>query len=416
MNYIGRAAGSILLGAALLACPAAMAQKASKAEKQLQAGIWRGSILLNNEQPLPFNFEVKKDGKTSLLLMNAEERMVLDELRFSGDSVIVPLHIFDAELRAKVEKGRLSGSFYRLGANGYQLPFEALAGETKRFTEALLPPAGDVSGKWATVFDYNGNKSEAVGEFKQVGNRVTGTFLTWHGDYRYLDGIITGDKLLLSTFDGVHLYVFQARLQGGKLVDGLQWSGKSAKLTWEATKDDNARLQDPTTLTKMKEGAKSVQLSLPNLQGKTISLQDERYRNKVVVIQILGSWCPNCMDESTFLAPIYEARKADGLEILGVAFERSDKLEEVKPKLERMMRRLGMNYEVVFGGKTDQASQVFSSLQKVMSFPTSIVLDRKGEVREIHTGFSGPGTGKHYEEHSKHFNALIEELLAEKAQ
>ena len=52
-------------------------------------------------------------------------------------------------------------------------------------------------------------------------------------------------------------------------------------------------------------------------------------------------------------------------------------------------------------------------LNHVLAFPTLIFIDRKGDVRRIHTGFSGPGTGQHYVEFKKEFTALLDELLSE---
>ena len=49
-----------------------------------------------------------------------------------------------------------------------------------------------------------------------------------------------------------------------------------------------------------------------------------------------------------------------------------------------------------------------------MSYPTTIFIDKKGKVREIHTGFSGPGTGKYYDEFVTEFNQLMDKLISEK--
>ena len=52
-------------------------------------------------------------------------------------------------------------------------------------------------------------------------------------------------------------------------------------------------------------------------------------------------------------------------------------------------------------------------LNKVIGFPTTIIIDKKGKIRETHTGFSGPGTGKYYAEWVNDFERLIDKLLNE---
>ena len=176
-----------------------------------------------------------------------------------------------------------------------------------------------------------------------------------------------------------------------------------------------AALPDPTTLTFLKPGYSSLDFSFKNTQGKTISLKDPAYRGKVVLVQIMGSWCPNCMDESRFLAPYYQKNKKRGLEIIGLAYEKSTDPSFAYPKLDRMKERFGIQYEVLLAGTNDKsvAAASLPALEKVLSFPTLIVIDKKGMVREIHTGFSGPGTGVYYDKFKSDFTRLMDQLLAE---
>ena len=75
----------------------------SPKQTELKTGIWRGVLEIQGEQ-LPFNFEVKTDAQgTNLVLQNADERLLLDEVSFVGDSINIVLHVFDAYLRAVVK-------------------------------------------------------------------------------------------------------------------------------------------------------------------------------------------------------------------------------------------------------------------------------------------------------------------------
>jgi hypothetical protein len=52
-------------------------------------------------------------------------------------------------------------------------------------------------------------------------------------------------------------------------------------------------------------------------------------------------------------------------------------------------------------------------LNKVMGYPTTIFIDRKGTVKRIYTGFTGPATGKYYEKYQDDFDAYVLKLLSE---
>ncbi|RZA31738.1 MAG: redoxin domain-containing protein, partial [Lysobacteraceae bacterium] len=129
--------------------------------------------------------------------------------------------------------------------------------------------------------------------------------MTATGDYRFLEGQLAGNLLQLSTFDGGFLYLFEATVQKDGSLKGEFWSGKTGYQTWEARKDANASLKDPTKITTLQPGTETISFTFPDLEGKKVSLSDDQFRNKVVIIQILGSWCPNCLDETAFLAPWY---------------------------------------------------------------------------------------------------------------
>lgn len=390
---------------------------------ELKPGIWRGT-LSRDGQRLPILLDISKnpDGKTfTVFTINADERLKLDTAYFENDSLHIPMELFDSEIIAKLNGGKLTGRYNRLqGKNIIAfLPFEATFGDNYRFyKEGEAKTTRNVSGKWSTIFinPSNGDTTVAVGNLQQKGSVVEGSFLTATGDYRFLSGSMDGDSLFLSTFDADNAKLFKAAIQKDGTLVGSLWSGVKTYKTWTARLDPDAKLPDATKLTYLKPGFESVDFTLPDADGKKISLSDPKFKNKVVVIQILGSWCPNCMDETNFLSPWIKKNRARGIEAIGLAFEHSDKLEVSAPKLRRMISRYGMDYPVLLAGtNTNEAtSKALPMLSKVMSYPTSIIIDKKGKVRLIHTGFSGPGTGKYYEQFVEEFNGLIDKLVAEK--
>lgn len=382
----------------------------------LKTGAWRGIIELQGQQ-LPFNFEVNQEnGIYSVNLLNASEKILLDEVSIADDSIIMVLHIFDAELRAKISGHRLEGFYYKNYDKSFKLPFHASHGEDFRFQPKKETTTVDFNGKYAVRFISDQKDTTlSVGLFTQNGNYVTGTFLTPTGDYRYLEGNVVDEKLHLSTFDGNHAFLFIASKNGDSLK-GDFWSGKSSHEVWTGLPDSSAALPPAESLTYLKEGYDKISFSFPNLEQNMISPSDEKYANKVLVLQIFGTWCPNCMDETKFLAQWYKENKTRGVEILGLAYERKDDFDYASSRVKKMIDKLGVDYDFVIAGTNDKkkASETLPMLNKVMAFPTTLFIGKDGKVKHIRTGFEGPGTGIHYEKFKQRFNEIVNELLAEK--
>jgi thiol-disulfide isomerase/thioredoxin len=381
----------------------------------LKTGAWRG-ILHIQDQELPFNFRITNDsGIYKAFLENAGEEILLDEVTITGDTVEMKLHIFDASLKAKIDGDKLTGAFVKYYAMQANVPFTATYGETFRFVADAADAQPDFSGKYQVEFKTEKESYPSVGVFEQKGNHVTGSFLTTTGDYRYLDGNVVDGKLKLSTFDGNHAYLFVAAFEGDTLK-GDYYAGKSSHETWSAVKNDNATMPDAEALTFLKPGFEKLEFSFPDLNGNKVSLSDDRFKNKVVILQIFGTWCPNCMDETKFLVPWYNANKDRGVEILGLAYERKDDFEYAKARIEKMKQKLDVPYDFVVAGVNDKekASETLPALNKILAFPTTIIVGKDGKVKHIHTGFEGPGTGVYYERFQERFNQIVNELLAEK--
>ena len=129
----------------------------------------------------------------------------------------------------------------------------------------------------------------------------------------------------------------------------------------------------------------------------------------------MGSWCPNCIDEMAFLAPWNEKNKERGVEIIALAFERKNTLEYASKVIQPLIVRYNVEYDILHAGKigSNSAEKALPQLNAVLSFPTTIYLDREGEVRYIHSRFTGPATGKFYEDLVTDFNAKVDDLLSE---
>lgn len=383
-------------------------------------GPWRGEIS-HLGGALPFNFIIQKGSTTNrfnINLQNGAEKFNLGESYFRGDSLIMPFDLYDSELSASVNSSNKLTGYWTKKRNGkaiFRIPFVASAGSTERF-HAAAAATTNVSGKYSADFwTDETNHSPGVLLLNQKGNQVTGTVLKPTGDYRFLQGNIIADSLFLSYFDGSGVYLFKTKVSGNQ-ISGTFFSGLAGKRNMIAQKDAKASLPDLKKLTYLKPGFDRVSFKLPTPDGRSISLSDARYQNKVVVIELMGSWCPNCIDESRFLAPFYRKYQNKGVEVIGMAFEYSPDLAVSGPKIANFKKKIGIDYEIVFAGtpSDETISQVLPMLHKINGYPTTFIIDKKGIVREIHTGFSGPGTGVYYTDWTQEFEKTIETLLNEK--
>lgn len=409
---------TFLLLLILSVMPLFLATAAHTSSPELKTGTWRGVIETRGKE-IPFLFEVarSKSGNLEIYLINGSERQHIPAVRQEKDSVYIEMPVVDAEIRAKISGNILSGLFYKNHPTaGYTLPFTANYGVSDRFLGKAAKPVTDVSGKWSVIFTKDEHKTtEAIGIFDQKNSDVSGTFLTNTGDYRFLEGRLSGDKLELSTFDGGFLYLFEAKLQKDGSLKGEFWSGKTGYQTWTAKKDANANLKDASKITTLQPGTETLNFTFPDLEGKPVSLSGERFKNKVVIVQILGSWCPNCLDETAFLAPWYIKNKDRGLEIVGLAYEYSSEFEKAAARVKRLQQRYQVQYPLLIAGSPGaDAAKTLPMLSGINAYPTTILIDKNGKVRKIHTGFSGPGTGKYYEEFVKEFEQEVEDLIKEK--
>lgn len=389
----------------------------AKKPMQLQTGIWRAVLEIQGQQ-LPFNFEVSTNaaGSQVVTIHNAAERLVLDEVSFQGDSVNIVLHVFDAYLRGVVKGDSLLGWFNLNYNPTYKLPFKAKVGQNFRFVQpATNSVTKNFTGKYEVQFYNEKDTAHAIALFEQTGSTATGSFLTPTGDYRYLEGSVINDTLHLSTFDGNHVYLFEVTKPNDSTLLGGHWLGKSKFRTWAGKKNENAKLPD-AALTYLKEGYDKIEFSFPDLNGNAVTLNDDRYKNKVVILQMMGSWCPNCMDETKFLSPWYDANKNRGVEIIGLAYERKPDFAYASERVKKMKEKFGVNYEYLIAGVSDnaKAAETLPMLNKVAGFPTTIFIGKDGKVKHIHTGFDGPGTGIYHEQFKERFNTIVNDLLNEK--
>lgn len=377
------------------------------------SGLWRFELKTTHAK-IPFLMEIEAGAKgLTAKIFNGKEIIPLDNLQFDEKTsrLHIPLQTFEQSLEVELKNNKLTGFHVRHNKKPeVKTPISGEKGLSERFPEAAtLPKASiDLTGRWKVELNDDGSKSSGIVVFTQNKNKLDGSILTPTGDYRYFSGYVSGRSFVTASFDGVFNYLYKGELRDGKLHSELLANYKTV-ITGE--RNNKATLPDAYKQTELP----SLEFSFPNLEGKSVSLKDERFKNKPVIVQFFGSWCPNCIDEMNFLVPWYKENAKKGIEIVALAFERSLDEKASLRQLKKIQAKKDVTYPILIAGLSSEVkpSDKIKGLKNFISFPTTIFLNRKHEVVKVHAGFTGPGTGEFYEQWKNEFHQTIGELLAE---
>ena len=413
MNGLGRFLPvATALGFCLLAC--------SPATNVPADGPWR-AWLDSPGGELRFGLDLSVGDSPVATVSNGSEAVAVERVEWDGSELVLGFDRYDSEIRASLsaDGARLDGLWRRTsGPDGKrsELAFHATAGADRRLLDDGTPPAGDtaIDGRWAA--DFESEDDTAVGVFaSSADGTVEGTFLTTKGDYRYLAGRFDGERLRLAVFDGAHAFLFDARLQPDGTLAGDFWSRDSWHETWTAVRDEQARLPDPADEIRWIGGRELSKVVYPDLDGNPRSLADPEFGGRVRLLEIFGSWCPNCNDATEYLVELDRRYRDRGLAILGLAFEMTGDFERDAAQVRTYAEYHGIEYPLLIAGLANkaEASKAFPLIERVKSFPTTIFLDASGSVRAVYSGWSGPATGDAHTRLRERFESLIEQLLSE---
>ena len=380
--------------------------------QELKEGIWTGQIRYSSVR-IPFAFEVQnsESGPPRVTLINGQDRQRLTNIKIDQDSIFMPLDPFDAVIRAKFSATAMTG-VWRKNYSKEDVSFSAgFGGVTFQNTSKEFH---EIERKWRMDFNpRTSDKFSAIGLFDQEGNQMTGTILTELGDYRFFEGILDGDSIKISSFDGVHAFL----MQGVKTSSG--WAGKlyfdeMYSDDWVASYDADVELEDPFEIITIKKKKDKPYFDLLGAGSGKNAIDPTKYAGKVVIIQVFGTWCPNSLDQTKFLVTWYKSKK-DGVEIVASTYEPNYSRSYGLQRINDYKKNLDIPYDVYLGGKLSKANAAFPFpfMRKINAFPTLVVLDKNGFARYVHSYFNGPATGEYYEAFGLKLDQLVEELLNE---
>jgi peroxiredoxin len=381
------------------------------------AGEWSAVVLNKAGEEVAFKLEIKRsDAQIVGALVNGDQRVESTSGSFDGKTLKLRYDFYDGELTATLADGELRGDFKR------QLHKEILRRELRAWREtssgrSAASTVADISGDWLLRVGEGDKQRVWRASFKQNGADITGTIIPLSGDWGTMTGTFGNGQLQLSRFDGINAYLLKARLTEDGRLEGLINSERKmiAERADKAKSDAFPALPDPNNYTKLKNPAEPFRFSFPDLNGRMVSSTDELFRNKVVIVTIGGSWCPNCHEEAAVLRDFYNRYQAQGLEIVGLMFEYTGNAERDREQMKIFARRHNVRYPLLLAGTTDegQVEKKLPQLENFSAYPTAIFIGRDGGVRRIHAGFEGQATGARHVKLKAELEELVKELLEE---
>jgi peroxiredoxin len=376
-------------------------------------GRWDATIVANGVE-VPFEFEIVGEGSALKgSFFNGDERVTSTSSRLEDGRLVLRFDQYATRLDLALENGELTGEYNR-GARG-AYPFRAKRAASSTGASSSGSDTPSIDGTW--IVEARSKKGESAWRFiaRQSGAEVTATILRVDGDTGTLRGRYRDGRFVLSHFSGARpllLEVTPAADGTLTLVQNGQTQLRAARVEAAAAKDIGDPT-DPERHTTVKDPSEPLRFAFTDLDGRPVSDSDERFRNKVVLVNISGSWCPNCHDEAPFLASLYRKYKSSGLEIVTLSFEEPEQLAN-PTRLRAFIAEYGIDYTVLLAGEPEQLTEKVPQAVNLNSFPTTFILGRDGRVRGVHAGFPSPGSGEYYLKAKRDITTQIERLLAER--
>jgi thiol-disulfide isomerase/thioredoxin len=392
------------------------------------AGDWDASIVSLANVEVPFRFVIAgTPDRLTGTFVNGDERMASTGGSFKDGQLVINFDQYGSKLIARLNGDVLEGEYNRT-TRGAPYPFKA----SRHVPRATDPNPPSIAGEWKIPTPDDRHESAWRFIVRQNGAEVSAAIQRLDGDTGTLTGsflapsraeglarsAVEGQdgQLVLSHFSGARPMRLEVSVQPDGSLDLLE-DGQTHHTAFRMNDPRAAGAGDagdPTQVTRVKDPDAPLVLQFPDLNGTPVSLSDARFRGKVVILSITGSWCPNCHDEAPFYVDLYKKYRDQGFEIVLLAFEETAQLAN-PVRLEAFVKQYGITYPVLLAGDPTELTAKLPQFDNLYAFPTSIYIGRDGRVRGTHAGFSGKATGALYTETTEEITRTVEQLLAEKA-
>jgi thiol-disulfide isomerase/thioredoxin len=385
-------------------------------------GVWDASVVAGQAE-IPFRFEIATQGSEPRgFFFEGERKIGSTSGKYADGKLQLEYEFLNSTLTATFDGEKFDGSYRYNRKNGREYAFHARRAVSVASNTGSTP---QIAGNWEMKLagpDNSPTKDPRLVlswklYLRQSGSEVTGSILRVDGDTGTLTGRWQGESLVLSHFAGERPVLLEAKLQPDGTLD-IQLNRLNRYL---AARTDDARAKgipeppDPARYTNVKDAKEQFHFSFPDVDGKIVSDADAQFKNKVVILTIGGTWCPNCRDEAPFLVEIYKRYHALGLEIVGLNFEASGELADDKPRIASFVKEFSVPYPILYAGAIPDVKEKLPQIVNFGAYPTTIFLNRDGRVASVHAGFASAATGDAHTALEHDVEQLVERLLSEKA-
>ena len=398
-----------LLVLCVLACQQQIPEKAQ----------WQGTAELAENKTLSFQLSLDLSGTNpSGNFIVGDEKIPIPEISHHGDSLSFIFSEYGAAMRGRWSGGNWSGLYLRYRSDTTSFAFSAHPVASARVNPGSAAQSGiPLVGTYQVYFQRdNAIDSSTTARFWLKSDSVYGTFIAPDGDYGLHVGAQQGGVVRLSRFTGWQAMMIELTQQQGT------WTGKHY-VRKELPR--SFRLENRPSFSEEALGPRHAEIINPRapfsfagarLNGDTLRSTDPSLDGKVLIVDIMGTWCHNCMDESPLLQQLYSEFHKDGLEIVGLSFELKDDFDLAKKNLALYRDRYGITFPLLYCGTTDDGNvnqRLRSQIKDFFAYPTALFIDRGRKVRFVHSGFKGPGTGDQFQTQIQEFYGMVKSLLTE---
>lgn len=376
-------------------------------------GDWRASLQTPGGS-LPFDLTLTDHAGTwTAAIKNGPETIEITKVTVDKSQIVIRFDYYDARIEAtyNASSDTMDGTFKKRRAidKVATMPFRAdrpqPANRQRRDADPFL-------GRWKVKF--SNSKDPAIGVMQRDPNGILwGTVMTTTGDYRYLAGALVEGTIELSCFDGSHAFLFRAVPNDDGTLQGDFWSGNWWHETWTAERNEDFQLPNAFELTTWNENILLDQLEFPDLDGHVVPIMSADFIGKPLVIELFGSWCPNCHDAGKYISDTADRYRNTDLRVIGLAFELTGDIKRDAKQVRRYKERFNLDFPIYICGLADKtaATAQFPALDQIRAYPTIIFADRNHKVRFVYTGFNGPATGERHLKMKEKFETIIDNLL-----
>src|SRR5580704_9300668 len=392
-NILGLAAAIVGFGAI-----AAWADSAAPID-----GRWDASLTVNGAA-IPFRLDISGDGAALKgTLYNGDDKEFTTKASFQNGTLVLNQEHYLTKIVATLKDGQLQGKIQMRGDQG---------------PEGSAFEAPSIAGNWIVPFESN--KGEKAWRFivKQSGPDVTAAILRVDGDTGALTGTFHDGKWVLSHFDGSRPYLVEVTPARDGSLAMVQKGGGPRTGNLTAYREDVAQAKslpapsDYTTHTTMKDPNEVFAYSFPDVNGKVLSNNDPKFKGKVVLAIVTGTWCPNCHDEAQYLVQLYKKYRDQGLEIVALDFEEPEQ-QDTFSRERAFVKKYGVEYTYLIAGAPAEMWEKVPQGVNLNTWPATFFIGRDGRVKSIHAGFASPASGEFNRQLKEEFTSNIERLLAD---